>query len=314
MSADHALPIRERLAHWVEHLTHVLPAQAPIRDFVHHNTLHGFQHLPFSEALAAAHRLTGAATYWPEVKFRECYAAGRISRDDLSAAFDEAGLPELEVPVIRALTQRDVLLASLLSAPETPGASRLDWLRREQGLADDPIFALCLTLTATITDKSSPADWQTTAATRWAELCQRVGKDWTLRSLLEYLSGEDVLERVRRILQRQLAAHLDLGVAAWRNPAQGRGFFAAWRASAGLDMFWELDELPNVRDEIIHLIDNPLDVLVEELSRLLPDHSLWYGYLERLSLELPGWSGMLLWRDRHPAFGDGTPVAMLDYL
>jgi hypothetical protein len=77
MSADHELPIRERLAHWVEHLTHVLPAQAPIRDFVHHNTLHGFQHLPFSEALTAAHQLTGAATYWPEAKFRECYAAGR---------------------------------------------------------------------------------------------------------------------------------------------------------------------------------------------------------------------------------------------
>jgi uncharacterized protein YbcC (UPF0753/DUF2309 family) len=132
--------------------------------------------------------------------------------------------------------------------------------------------------------------------------------------LLEYLSGEDVLENVRSILQRHLAAHLDLGVAAWRNPAQGQGFFAAWRASAGFDMAWEMDELPNVRDEILHMPNNPVDVLLEELPGLLPDESQWYGYLERLSMELPGWSGMFLWRDRNPERGDGTPVAMVDYL
>ena len=84
-----------------------------------------------------------------------------------------------------------------------------------------------------------------------------MGDTWTWRSLLEHRSGEDVLERVRSILQRHLAAHLDLGVAAWRNPAQGMGFFAAWRASAGLDLAWEMDELPNVRDEILHLPDSP---------------------------------------------------------
>ena len=314
MNADHKHPIGERLAHWIEHLAHVLPAQAPIRNFVHHNTLHGFQHRPFPEALAAAHQLTGAATYWPESKFRAAYASGRINRDDLAAALTEAGLPELEQPLIRALNLGDGLLASLLVAPETAGASRLAWLQREQRLVDEPLFAIFSGLTAAFTPKVPEDHWQHTAELRWAELCQRVGQDWTLRSLLEYLSGEDVLERVRSILQRQLAAHLDLGLAAWRNPAQERGFFAAWRASAGLDMHWELDELPNVRDEIIHLADKPLNVLVEELSRLIPDESLWYGYLEQLSLELPGWSGMFLWRARHPAHGDGTPVDMLDYL
>jgi uncharacterized protein YbcC (UPF0753/DUF2309 family) len=109
-----------------------------------------------------------------------------------------------------------------------------------------------------------------------------------------------VLERVRSILQRHLAAHLDLGVAAWRNPARERGFFAAWRASAGFDMAWEMDELPNVRDEILHGCPTARSTCWRRTAALLPDDSLWGGYLERLSLEMPGWSGMFLWRERNP--------------
>jgi uncharacterized protein YbcC (UPF0753/DUF2309 family) len=314
MSAESELPIRERLAHWVEHLTHVLPAQAPIRDFVHHNTLHGFQHLPFTEALTAASALTGAATYWPESRFRQCVASGRIGAGDLHAALDDSGIKDLDIQLVRSLSRRDILLASLLAGSEAPDAHCLEWLRRESGLADDLIFDHFLRMDLVATAGGVPQHWQQVAQARWDELCSRVGKTWTWRSLLEHLSGEDVLERVRCILQRHLAAHLDLGVAAWRNPAQEQGFFAAWRASAGFDLAWEMDELPNVRDEILHLPDNPIDVLLEELPRLMPDESSWYGYLERLSLELPGWSGMFLWRDRNPGRGDGTSVAMLDYL
>ena len=149
------LPLRERLAHWVGHLAHMLPAQAPIRDFVHHNTLHGFQHLPFAAALAAAQRLTGAAPYLPEARFRELLAQGRISVADLDAALADAGLPDLDGEVRRGLTRRDVLLASLQLAPAAVGPARRDWLTREDAA---PVFAHFPASTAT--DGAPACNWR----------------------------------------------------------------------------------------------------------------------------------------------------------
>jgi len=313
MHAAAELPVRERLQHWIEHLTHILPAQAPIREFVHHNTLHGFQHLPFADALASVHALTGARMYWPEKRFRAAYAAGRIDAGDLQAAFAELGLSGLDEEIAAGCTRRDVLLASLLTPAEAPTASRQGWLTRE-GMRDDLLFARATALTAGAAGTATGEDWPAVARQRWLALCARVGKEWTLRSLLHYLSGEDVLETVRSMLQRQLAAHLDLGVVAWRNPARGLGFFAAWRASVACDAFWEISDLHSIRDEIAHLPDDPVEVLLAELAKQLPDEAQWPGYLERLALEQPGWSGMFLWRDRHPGFGDGTGIDMVDYL
>ena len=312
MSEHEPLPLRERLAHWVEHLEHVLPAQAPIRDFVHHNTLHGFQHLSFAEALGAAQRLTGAAAYLPEARFRELLVQDRITRDDLDSALDAAGVADLDADICHGITRREVLLASLQMAPEGSGQAHQAWAAREYGAAKNLIFAHFSPSTAT--GKTPPTDWRQTAAQRWSALCAKVGDEWTLRSLLEHLTGEDILERVRTVLQRHLAAHLDLGVAAWRNPQRDQGFFTAWRASARIDMAWELNELPNAHDELAWLPDDPVDVLAEILPRLVADERLWPGYLQRLALEMPGWSGMFLWRSRHEEHGDGLPVAMADYL
>ena len=43
----------------IENLSALLPTQGPIKDFIHHNTLHSFQHLEFGEALAQASYIFG---------------------------------------------------------------------------------------------------------------------------------------------------------------------------------------------------------------------------------------------------------------
>ena len=67
----------------LSHAGHLLPDQAPIRVFIHHNTLHAFQHLPFHTAVRKGHEVYGAEPYAKEERFRAYLAAGRITLEDL---------------------------------------------------------------------------------------------------------------------------------------------------------------------------------------------------------------------------------------
>lgn len=62
-------------------LKHFLPAQAPLKDFIHHNTLHAFQHLPFHEGVSRAAKLFGYRVYLPLAYYRDLYAKGEIPEE-----------------------------------------------------------------------------------------------------------------------------------------------------------------------------------------------------------------------------------------
>lgn len=59
-------------------LKHYLPSQGPLKDFVHHNTLHAFQGMPFYSAIFKASKIFGYKVTFSIAEYRNLYQIGRI--------------------------------------------------------------------------------------------------------------------------------------------------------------------------------------------------------------------------------------------
>src|ERR1700741_801483 len=70
-------------------LKHFLPAQAPLKDFIHHNTLHAFQNLKFEKATHNASEIFGYKVSLPLNEFRSLYDKGKIRKDILEKIITE---------------------------------------------------------------------------------------------------------------------------------------------------------------------------------------------------------------------------------
>jgi len=359
-----ALEPRQIVEQAVAHLDHVLPAQAPIQNFVHHNTLHGYQHLPFAQALAEAEQLTGIRAWLPEEEFRRLYQAGRIDDADWEAVF--AQHPELQAEALlarageRDIRRGEVLRLSLVYGVEAQSLSQLVWqmeelavtrqfqddvpaparqrlletARREgvteTGAALEALWRACLDalqlpafnlhpeelvdLQLTLA-KSLLARFQTESADAGQPIIHRrmqadalalverlfaeVGAGLTMRGLLQAFTGQDGFDQVRPVLIRLFAAHLDEGLAAWRLPDRTQGLYTAWRQLAEHDRAWTFAGLPVRREALARWPEDPVDAVITELRRLGLPEPRWEGYLTRLALELPGWFGMINWRQHH---------------
>jgi len=487
---------RRHLRHEVEHAGHALAGQGPISTFIHHNTLHGFEHLPFEEATLDAERVLGGRCYLPPEANRAHHAAGRITDADLAAALsarpelapDEvvasAGGREIrageiyrahlvhgveptdparlrfEARELDALArlradvppeQRERILARSAAEAETelarvgqdgtlahwlggrtgldvvaflrrsvqdgqvaprrgedgegnlaklgiPPARRPDylrcvdralagvgpegadrdalrsaWLRQEVRVVDklarrhlgvrgtfpalagwaarDPerlavggLWRASLDLYA-LADPLSPTDpghllaerdadggaleseWQrltrhelsrdaTVPQDAGREELERLGRDRTHAEALRELTGVDVARRVDEIMIRLCGAFLDEGQSAWRMPDRGLGFYTAWRRLAQADRTLDVEGVKGWREALDALPERPEDAVLGCLEALGVQRADWGEYVRRLLLALPGWAGLIAWREGRPDYPRqrAQPVDLASYV
>ncbi|MFZ4769221.1 MAG: YbcC family protein [Ferruginibacter sp.] len=70
-------------AHVLHELKHFLPSQQALKDFIHHNSLHAFQHMKFYDAIFKASKIFGFQVHLQLNEYRELYQSGRIREDIL---------------------------------------------------------------------------------------------------------------------------------------------------------------------------------------------------------------------------------------
>jgi uncharacterized protein YbcC (UPF0753/DUF2309 family) len=369
---------REQVIAMLNHLDHVLPGQGPISDFVHHNTLHGYQHLPFEEALAASEALTGICGYIPESQNREFYQKGRINDQNLLAAL--AHDPKLQAEKIIhtsddwTIMRRDIYRIAMLFDLQALNSSQMNWQIEEMDalgtVQTDVPESVRNRLLAGSTDQGNvirqlwesisnkleleqtalhpenmldlsdeqAQDWltrispdhsesrdapmihermQQQSGAALNELLDQLGEGITLRGFILALSGIDILDSVRPQLIRICASAMDEGVAAWQLPERNQlGLYAAWLATAQYDLNPFLYDLPDWQRIIAESPNDAVDSIILQLSHMEIPVEKWEGYLRRLALELPGWSGLINWRQHNPKYhteNDAAPK-LEDYL
>jgi uncharacterized protein YbcC (UPF0753/DUF2309 family) len=92
--------------HLLQMLKHYLPTQGPLKDFVHHNTLHAFQDMKFYDAIFKAATIFGFQTTFSLTEYRDLYRIKRITPEILSRVIlERKGAKDFEEWQFKALHQ-----------------------------------------------------------------------------------------------------------------------------------------------------------------------------------------------------------------
>ncbi|HKD07982.1 MAG TPA: DUF2309 domain-containing protein [Bryobacteraceae bacterium] len=288
---DHsALSRRDRLRQAVEHAAHLLPAQGPIGVFIHHNTLHAFEHLPFERAVIEASQLFGAEPYMSEAAYRKDLAQGRIHSDDINAVLES----EPDAVIFPGLTRR-----SLRRAMITPGVREFDgatilW-RTEQG--------------------DLAADFRHPALRTLFDTC--FGR--TILREEEPPTPRPMDEIIHPWLIRLCAVFLDQGAAYWPMPRREKGFYECVRTLLGKRGGLFPRYLRGLDKEFRRQEDGSFsatDVVLEYLDAENFPEPGWEQILQSELLALPGWAGLMRKLEESAGLAphESIPCSLMDFL
>ncbi len=303
----------------IDELAHLLPAQGPISIFIHHNTLHAFEHLPFEEAVEHAAARLGREPFLAESRYREKLASGRILARDVEAllteqlgargASDVAGVGS-RFDLWRALVLHGIPAATgrelLWILEETPALSRFR--------TDVPADAR--SLPAGLSERDDRLDDERLALhDLWNACVEAVGRSGEStvpaaappvrhRDWLQAVHGIDIDAWIHPSLIRFLAGYLDQGLAHWSMPERSRGIHGCFLEIYGTSLAAQCGNWARTLPQVVagdrSAERSALSSIANSLIQLgVADHEC-ADYLTAELLALRGWAGIVRQIEERP--------------
>jgi uncharacterized protein len=263
----------------------------PMQTFIHHNPLHGLEHLPFGKAIDEATRFLGGQGYLPNSEYRNYHQEGRITLN----AIDEAlqGQSDDQVLTIgnRQVSHLEALRAILINgtgyaAPDVASAL----LQEYQD--DNEVQALIKRLQALSKSTSPTFSFHDHAETEQKE----IGSAYLLSTWCDQTLGTTVQDLMNYEIIKWLGGFLDEGHAAWPMPFREKTFYGGWKAIAQDDQSGSVLGIPEWQSKIHKLPDRPEDAILESLEAMAIPRELWIDYFTMHFAQLAGWAGFIKWR------------------
>lgn len=136
------------LEHVLEELRHHLPSQTPLKDFIHHNSLHSFQHEKFYDAIFKSSKIFGHKASLQLSEFRQLFKNDRIKESVLDRIIKEKKGAEVKL-------WKDRLLNKEYDTSNEPliGKLRSEWKKQYHIDLDNQVQPLLFRLLSNYLDQ-----------------------------------------------------------------------------------------------------------------------------------------------------------------
>ncbi len=321
-----AKEVEPSIAELVASLAHLLPEQAPLHAFVHHNTLHAFEHLPFEQAVVEAGGIFGTEAFQSEQAFAGHWKSGRIAQSDIDAVVKRECTDSGDV-FPGGISRVEFCRNRLQHIFEVPQISSIEYIRAETDLVRAIAPEVTPDRAEQIETEQQEQSTQEFLSELWHTFLsvakpvpsqgEEAGPRQRDQILAEY--GVDTDKTVHPLLIRTTAAFLDQGVAYWEMPGRTEGFLRAFRrlysernAPIARDLRGLRDNLSTQESE-----NWSAETTIEwALDKLEISKEQRKACLRETLLSLRGWAGMVhhleIRPDRAPVWA--PPARLLDFV